>query len=554
MAMSRPKMICYSTTPNTLMQEHPERVAELYDGFFFPVGSWDEGVTACIGVDEAPTQPDWIPEARKTVTALRGAGAEQNLLGVSFGSNAPWPSAETLLSEEYTEKMAAHYSALGAAARDLGFLGVSIDVEYCYKRYHLDHEIYTYEGYTAGDLKTAIRKQGRTIVSAVLNQFPEAVIFVIPGVLRGAKPLEREFQRGFLEAAAEKDAPGGMHIGAEFAYSLHDPVTQAAIPRVENAGMDVMLPPDLLNYWQKRCTVAPGVWPFHMMETGADDYPVRPWSEELEELRRQMGILRATSEKYIWSYTGAAAWLIPDDEIEVKPGRGAAAFEGAQEAVTGWHDILKSEIRETDNRMLDLFDQIRQFDAGEIDGRSLCTKFGTPPEWLVLGILGNPHTNPSRTAMHALDRPITPEEICFGRDGAVRWFPAATRDPRGIVDCRRIFDAIHIDNAAALLVTWVESPAEQEAVLNLGWDDGLQLWIGDNLVFDRPDYPEIGHGATWCDRYLFEEKTPVTIPAGRTRIAAHSINLHGTWQFQIRFTDVNGYPLKDLKFGIDSSK
>jgi len=45
MVKTQPFTICYSAQPNGYLEEHAKAVAELYDGFFFMVGSWDDDLT-----------------------------------------------------------------------------------------------------------------------------------------------------------------------------------------------------------------------------------------------------------------------------------------------------------------------------------------------------------------------------------------------------------------------------------------------------------------------------------------------------------------------------
>jgi hypothetical protein len=160
-----------------------------------------------------------------------------------------------------------HFGALGKAAKECGFCGVCIDVEYPYPRYFLQHEVYTYEGYTPDDVLRAAYTQARAAMSAILDEFPDAVVFVLPGTIR-TKPIEQKYQLGLLDEMAARQAPGGFHLGTEYAYCLHDPVTQAAIPRYEDTGMPELLSPESLAYWREHGTMAPGVWPTHMVETG----------------------------------------------------------------------------------------------------------------------------------------------------------------------------------------------------------------------------------------------------------------------------------------------
>jgi hypothetical protein len=548
--MQGPAMIAYSAHPNEYMVNHADEIRGLYDGFYFPAGSWDQAVSRLLGTDSPPEDSAWLPFMQRTIDALRVEGITENFLGVSFGSNDPWPSSDTILSTEYTAKFHRHFSAIGEVAKKLGFRGVSIDTEYPYPRYDLSHEIYTYDGYTPGELMIAVHRQGYACLGAILDQFPEAVILHLPGGLR-VRPLAREFILGFLDCMTDRDASGGFHVATEYAYSLHDPVTQVAIPRYEDAAIETVLSDRMADYWKRRCTIAPGMWPYHMAETGGEGYPIRPWKEELAELRDQYGILRTLSKKYIWSYSGHPAWIHPKHEDAATIASWKKGFEGDVEATEGWQAILREKPDLPDPKLQRLVDTIHAFDAGDLSSQELTDVFATPHAWWVLGMLGNPHTNPARAVKEALDQDVDPRRAWYGRGGPVRWFPWTVADPRGIHDMRTIFDAVETDDVSAHLVCWMQSETARDATLWLGWDDGLQFWIGDNLVFDRPGYPDVGHGAQYLDRYQFEEKIGVHIPAGTTRLAATSINAIGPWQFQIRFTDNEGYPLEGICFTIE---
>ncbi|OQB40803.1 MAG: hypothetical protein BWY06_01045 [Candidatus Latescibacteria bacterium ADurb.Bin168] len=554
-ALAIPAIICYSVSPTAYLNEHAAEIKGLYDGFFFQCGSWDSGVLANIGVGNTPaTNPGWLVLARENVAALKSVGCAENLLAISFGESEPWPSPETLLSNEFTEKLRQHFSALGRAAKSAGFRGISIDTEYPYPRYSLDHPVYTYAGYTPGDLMVASYRQGRVVMSAVLDEFPEAVIFNLPGSLEG-RPLAREFVKGLIEEMADRNAPGGFHFGTEYSYTLHEPVTQAAIPRHEDGKMDRFLSGTSLEYWRRVCTMAPGVWPCHMVETGADDYPVRPWNEEMAELRQQMRILRSTTKRFMWSFSGQPIWLLPSAENRERYGL-SATYPGADVFIPIWHDILRERVRydqtpEADPRMIRLFDATKRFDEGRIDVTELCNAFGTPAKWWALGVLSNPFVDPARTAREALSLPISPSQVFFGRDGAVRWFPWAVQDNRGVVSMRTFTDYLMTDDSSVHLATYVHSPKATDAWLNVGWDDGIVVQVGDRVVFDRASYPERGHGAMYLDRYQFEAKVPIHIPAGVTRINVTTINAKGGWMYTFRITDADGYPLPDLKFSLE---
>ena len=549
-AENSPKMLAYSAAPNAYFDDHAADAARLYDGFFFVVGSWDEGVSRCLGVGEQPpSDPSWREKVKSNITRLREADATESLLGVSFGESEPWPSAETLLSAEFTAKMASHFAAAGRAAKDLGFRGVSIDLEYPYKRYALDHPSYMYDTYTADDLMAGARDQGRACMSAVLDAFPDAVIFLLPGEL-GGSPIERAFTRAMLDVMAERDAPGGLHLGYERSYCLLDPASQTAIPRVGDCAAEAELEGNALAYWKRRCTTAPGVWPLHMVETGGPDYPVRPWPDELAELRHQLGTLRAVAKRYIWSFSGNPVWLPADAALRQKYGLPPVTFEGAAEAISGWHDILTSEISINDARLRDLIGAVHDFDAGRLDAAGLCARFATPPAWMVLGYLGNPFTAPAFSAQAAATGPIDFAAPVHGRDGVVRWFPFSNYEPTGHIRLRAAFDYRATDKCSVHLVCTMTAADDVEGNMLANFDDGGLLRLDDQVIMDNLAYPERGHGLLYKDRYLFEYAVPIKITKGSHRLALTSVNSHGSWGMNLRFVDAEGYPLKGLSFSL----
>ena len=548
------KTIAYSASPSAYFNDHAADVARIYDGFFFVAGSWDEGAAAQLGIGpDAPPSVPWRDLVRENLIHLREAGVTENLLGIYFGDSGAWPSPETLLDPAYRETMAARFSAIAQAARELGFRGIAVDVEYPYPRYSLDHPVYTYEGYTAEDLLQAAADEGRAITDAMLDAYPDVVVALLPGAFWN-RPISRTFQLAMLKAMAERDAPGGLHLFSERSYCLLDTVSQVAIPREGDCSLYALTGDSgALDYWRKRCTVAPGVWPLHMVETGGKDYPVRPWADEMAELRLQMRILRCVSKRYVWSFSGHPLWHPYTPEVAEQYGLGKDSFDGAEEAVREWRSISTKKERTYDPRLLHLFEAVRAFDRGDLPPAAFCGKLGSPGDWMVLGPLTNPFLDPAFAAPTAMLRPIRSDQPIPGRDGAVRWFPFHNYEPLGHVRIQGIFDWFKTDNASVHLVTNVVAETDVQAYLHLGWDDGIAVWLNDTLVFDRRAYPERGHGLLYRDRYNFEETIPVKIPAGESRLAVTSINQRASWGVNLRLTDENGWPIDTLTFALPDS-
>ena len=543
-----PSVLCYSAFPTAYLDEYAGQISSAYNGFFFPIGSWESGCENKLGIGrKSPTDESWMDLARSNLASLSAAGIEENFLTVSFDREGKWPSPETILDPVFQKKMARYFSRISLSARRLGFRGVCIDVEYPYPRYELDHPLYRYEDYTVGRLLAETRKEGRMVASSILDEYPQAPILTLPGTLR-CRPIVRSFLLGILEEMARRNSRGGLHLGSEFTYSLNDPVTNLASVAADDGIVHMMVSEEVAEYWERRCTIAPGVWPLHMVETGGEGYPQRPWKEELAELSQQLSILHRASKRYIWVYSGAPSWIVDSDRAR-RYGIRPPTFKREDIDLESWRQLLRHRRSiKTPPVLEELFGMVGEFQRRRIGSAELCERFGTPASWWVLGPLGNPHTQPQFAAEESRQERIDPHRVYHGRDGAVRWFIFHNNDPRGIVSCRYIFDWTRTDDASANFASYVRASSSMDLFLNVGWDDGIRVWLGEELVFDEPDYPPEGHGLQYRDRYCFERRVPVRIKKGLSRLFVTSINSHGNWIFSLRLTDENGIPPGGLKF------
>ena len=163
-------------------------------------------------------------------------------------------------------------------------------------------------------------------------------------------------------------------------------------------------------------------------------------------------------------------------------------------------------------------------------------------------MLANPHTQPAFAAVRAVLEPVDTYTSHFGRDQVVRWFAWDNLDPRGVIGMKYLFDWQNTDSSSAHLVSFVHSEKLHKAFLHVGWDDGIIVYLGNKIVFDRRDYPKRGKGLLYQDRYQFEKRIPITIKKGSTRLSVTSINSHGNWLFSLRITDENDLPFADVTF------
>ena len=548
-AAARPGMLAYSGFPTPYLNEHAEDLRGVYDGLFFIVGDWEKGVENNLGWNGAPPSTDWRDKVAENIRHLREAGVTQNLLGAHFPDEGSWPTPDSLQSADFTAYMAGHFRQLAQNAREMGFMGVCIDVEYCYKRYDLDHPSYVEKGCSADALLKGAESQGHAVMEAVLEGFPEAVVFLLPGELHG-RPIGRVFTHAMVKLMAEKDAPGGLHLGYERSYSLYEgPVSQVALSRAGDGAAELYFDAKTLKYWKRRCTVAPGVWPLHQIETGGRDYPVRAWAQELDELRAQMALLRQTAKRYVWSYSGAPVWFKPGPEAERC---GLKAAPAIAPVICEWRGILAGQDTPADPRVLRLLDNMRAYDSGCISFAQFCDRFGTPASWMTLLPMKNPFDANPGASVDAFSLPPLQASPLEGRNGPLTWKKFDNYEAMGAVSATRPMDWVNTDNACGYWACDVIAAGETPVVLHLNWDDGAVFWLNGNVVMDRSQYPERGHGTLFKDRYIFEETVQVNLPAGKSRLGVANPNAFGQWGFSFRITGPDGFPLPDLRFEVPS--
>lgn len=173
-------------------------------------------------------------------------------------------------------------------------------------------------------------------------------------------------------------------------------------------------------------------------------------------------------------------------------------------------------------------------------------------EWSVAGPF--PYFQPSD-----FDKPNPPEkEIDLGADYGMqkigkeyraKWQKAKAR--KFGIDFNRLFEPNStysenrgqrwIDNAQVYAAIWVKSPAERDARIPAGSDDGIKVWVNGTLVWKN-----WVHRGSRLDQDIF----PVHLKKGWNMILLKVFNrMHGHgFDFYLRFTDTRLLPFGDLEF------
>jgi len=157
-------------------------------------------------------------------------------------------------------------------------------------------------------------------------------------------------------------------------------------------------------------------------------------------------------------------------------------------------------------------------------------------EWLVLG------TFPSDSIDQALDIAfIKDEEQTMPEQGAIdplsayKWIKVQT-PANGELDFLKL-QLPHTQYCAVYAAAYIYSPSERNALLLVGSDDGVKLWLNDKMVHRHLVY----RGLRRC-----EDKVPVRLAAGWNRLLAKVINGEGGFGLSVDVVDENGQPFTDV--------
>ncbi len=101
--------------------------------------------------------------------------------------------------------------------------------------------------------------------------------------------------------------------------------------------------------------------------------------------------------------------------------------------------------------------------------------------WHVAGPFDNGVDDAGLDRVFPPEKGIDPKATYDGKSGKVTW-RIVKPDAQGYVDLRTFF-APESNEIVSYLYRDVESPADQDATVALGTDDGAKLWVNDKLVF-----------------------------------------------------------------------
>ena len=580
---SKPFLLMYNDgTPLKWFAEHPERAAALgMDGWLIGgiMSDQTSDVWAADGDPRSVGDADaTLQIAQRANAACRRVGITHNFLEINFTGELPdwWDDlAWSKINDNF--RQAARF------ARAAGFAGMCIDSEYVGDQYRYQWPGYTYDHYTAADLRRMARTRMSQMAGAMYDEFPQMEFFLVHSA---DQPIAFELAAGWIEEAARRNAPGGIHIATEGSYDACSAAFILAQVVAHSRRIEEHLGPRARTYWRKRCGMSPGGWPLRM-DSNFDGKTFKRATLDVAQFRAQMAGLNMASRKYTWIFSAGPSWWQASAEEVKQYNLPASVALPAVPHLEEYYRIAATAEAVADPAMLRASRALRTMNIDDAD--ALIAPLGLRAIWIML----QPFNQLSRDLVPATDhrwdwtsaqlgrlaadddlgrrpdvtpifdfardfsvigpfsnerwqghnRVYPPEEpidlgaTCQGMAGPVTWQKTTVPEGQGYLDFVEIMKPK--DWTVAYALVYVHSPRRQRAQIRTGSNDAIKLWFNGRLMYQHQS-----PGGRWA--VVDDDIVPVTLPAGESVILAKVAQTTGRWGLYLRLTDEAGRPLENV--------
>ncbi len=169
------------------------------------------------------------------------------------------------------------------------------------------------------------------------------------------------------------------------------------------------------------------------------------------------------------------------------------------------------------------------------DARARFDRLGFLRAWRIVG----PFDNEAGRGFHEVHPPETDPALDGTFDGDVRkvsWRVARADEPAGALNLDAHFRPN--DEVLAYALTFVRAEATTPAVLRLGSDEGVKVWLNGVLVHAADVHRELGFD---------QDRIPVMLAPGWNRLLIQVAEAKESWGLRARLTDPAGAPLAALE-------
>ncbi len=561
--LALPKTIVFSVSPDEIIADAETWKRRGVQAFFldYVAREWCSDIWARDGKPWTIGESDeTFQKAKKANELCRRIGSE-TFLKVAFDHPFEW------FNDLAWQHALHNFEQFALFARQTGCTGIALDIEYVSEQYAFDWEGYDYDGYSRKELVAKIRQRMTRVIQVLYDAFPDMVFLTFP---EEGLSLGGHIHAAWIEEAARRDAPGGVHYCTENTYIMPNVRYVFGHAWACNDLFHQLLSERARRYWREKCSIAVGVWPF-----GADHSKSHAPQMSAEGFRQAYAASLMVSRRYNWLYshqsrevligrkldavTGQAdprAYLraIAEKDVITMPKYVALAKElrgmvlrdysgdlglVLSPQLLGPQDVPRIDLAPRSQYSADqqraVWDAALAYYKGE--PADFQKRFGTQTHWMLIGPFPNEGaTFKGHHAVYPPEREIDLSATYDGIGGKVRWIEHRQPGPRASIDFTKIFKPTQYVCAYALC--YVTAPRRLDVQIRLGTNDSGKLWVGGKLVFDYPY-----EGSTLLDR----EVIPVVLPKGTTPILLKICNGVLNWGFVLRITDAQGCPRTDLR-------
>ncbi|MCF6286628.1 MAG: hypothetical protein L3K26_15755 [Candidatus Hydrogenedentes bacterium] len=569
--LPKPKTIFFGANIDNIIADAEKWKRRGIDAFFVDgvAREWSTDIWAADGKAWTIGASDETLQKAKEAAAICKKVGSETFLKIAFDHHLDW------FDEITWQRANNNFRQFAIFAREAGFDGIALDIEYINKQYAYDWEGYDYSKYTRKDLVKKIEERATRILQVLYEEFPDMIFFTFPeqGLGMGA-----HIQKAWIEEAARQNAPGGIHYCTEYTYRHaninymfgHIWGCQETFRRI--------LSEKAWAYWLEKCSIVSGLWPF-----SSDDYRVYGPGIPFAELKQGLAATLMTSPRYNWIYGSYTQ--------EQLIGRDLDKYDGDEDIHAHLEALAKKEMV-TDKKWIRLAQELRAgvlrdyskdfgvvplpvivgpkddcnvdlvpvsssmpvakgpaYDRAWMSGLqifngeelNLKEQYGTRTDWMVIGPFPNDQAFSGHVTVYPPEKEIDLNGEYEGLDGTmVQWKEHHQQGALTSVDFKQIFTPT--ENVCAYAYGTVTSPEEKKVQLRIGTNDSGKMWVNGALVFDYPH-----DGRVTLDRNII----PCTLPKGTSRILIKVCNARLDWGFVFRITNEDGSPTKGLKFGLD---
>jgi hypothetical protein len=558
-----PKTILFTDEPALLVNDAVEWQQHGINAFFLNriAREWSNDIWATDGKPWTIGAADATFQATQTANQVCQKIGADTFLKVAFDHPFDW------FDEIAWQKINHNFRQFAIFARETGCTGIALDIEYISEQYDFNWPGYDFTQYSRQDLVQKIRARMTQVMQILYDEFPDMVFLTFPEQSLG---LGAHIHVAWIEEAARRNAPGGLHYCTEHTYRNPNIRYMFGHAWACNDLFQRILSAPAREYWVRQCTIAAGVWPFGF--NYQDSYAP---GMDLPELRQGIAASLMLSPKYNWiyshncrnvligrdlhKYTGDAdlkAYLkvLADREVVldakyVKIAQDLRAMKLRDYAAELGVRPVISFVGPDDTPRLTLMPAklvnqpeventwalaIDYFSGNEID---LQAHFGTQKNWLVIGPFPNPGQFEGHRTVFAPEKKIDRDAEYPGVNGPVKWSELHQPGPLASVDLKKFLTPT--DHVCAYALCYVTSPTHRKVQIRVGTNDAGKIWLGGKLIYDYPS-----EGGAMLDRDVVQ----TTLPAGTTPILLKICNGELNWGFVFRITDLKGHLMQDLQF------